>query len=133
MLQKHECGATVPLLTLETVRPIGYLSTPASRVCSRRRRAKFKITMRNGTGSAIVKRIHLVIPELLAADLQILALAITNGAADPGWGGVPLSRRRFKRKSSSPLPLDARGQEYSSVRAAGSGPKGGRQSCGSVS
>lgn len=40
--------------------------------------------------------------------LHIPALAITNGAADPEWAQVPLSRWRFQRSPSQRLPLDPR-------------------------
>jgi hypothetical protein len=42
------------------------------------------------------------------AGLRIPALAITNGAADPDWTEVPLSRWRFQRSPSQLLPLDPR-------------------------
>lgn len=42
------------------------------------------------------------------AGLQIPALAITDGAADPEWVEVPLGRWRFQRSRSQRLPLDRR-------------------------
>jgi hypothetical protein len=55
-----------------------------------------------------MQRTDLVVPADLVANLQIPALAITNGAADPDWVEVPLRRWRFKRQPSLRLPLDPR-------------------------
>jgi hypothetical protein len=53
-----------------------------------------------------MKRTDLVVPMDLVTTLQIPALAVTNGAADPDWVEVPLGRWRFKRQPFLRLPLD---------------------------
>jgi hypothetical protein len=55
-----------------------------------------------------MQRTDLVVPPDLVTNLQIPALAVANGAVDPDWVEVPLSRWRFKRQPSLRLPLDPR-------------------------
>ncbi|MEU4218741.1 hypothetical protein [Actinoplanes sp. NPDC026623] len=55
-----------------------------------------------------MQRTDLVVPSELVAGLQIPALAITDGAADPDWVEVSLSTWRFRRRPSLRLPLDPR-------------------------
>ncbi|MEU4690588.1 hypothetical protein [Actinoplanes sp. NPDC023714] len=56
-----------------------------------------------------MERTDLVVPADAIARLRIPPLAITDGAADPEWVEVPLSRWWFlTRRPSQRLPLDAR-------------------------
>jgi hypothetical protein len=55
----------------------------------------------------ISHRTDLVVPPGVVP-LRIPPLAITDGAADPDWVDVPLSRWRYKRHPSLRLPMDAR-------------------------
>ena len=57
---------------------------------------------------AITTRTDLVIPAHIVPNLDIPSLAVTNGAADPEWGDVPIDQWIYRRNPSQRLPLDPR-------------------------
>lgn len=55
-----------------------------------------------------MSRTDIVIPAEALPTLRIPPLALTNGAPDPEWVDVPMSRWRFRRRPSQRVPLDPR-------------------------